>query len=137
MEVLSVLAAALAAFAFGAVWYMSMSKAWIAAAELQCEDKGRPTRGEGHEGGSSPMPFVIGLIAMVLVAGMMRHLLAASGVTSIGGGAVAGFGIGAFFITPWVAMNYAFAMRKPALTVIDGVNSVVGCTIMGLVLNAF
>lgn len=47
------------------------------------------------------------------------------------------FGFGAFPITPWVAMNYAFAMRKPALTVIDGVNSVVGRTIMGAVLNAF
>jgi hypothetical protein len=26
---------------------------------------------------------------------------------------------------PWVAMNYAFGMRKPALTVIDGVDAVV------------
>ena len=34
-------------------------------------------------------------------------------------------------------MNYAFGMRKPALTLIDGVNSVVGCTIMGAVLNLF
>jgi Protein of unknown function (DUF1761) len=137
MEFLNVIAAALAAFAFGAVWYMSMSKPWIAAAEVQVDAQGRPTKGEGHEGGSSPMPFVIGLIAMVLVAGMMRHMLATSGVTTIGGGAVSGLGVGAFFITPWVAMNYAFAMRKPALTVIDGVNSVVGCTIMGAVLNAF
>lgn len=137
MEFLNVIVAALAAFAFGAVWYMSMSKAWIAAAEIPVDANGRPTRREGQSGGNSPMPFVIGLIAMVLVAGMMRHLLASAGVTSIGGGAIAGFGIGAFFITPWVAMNYAFAMRKPALTVIDGVNSIVGCTIMGLVLNAF
>ena len=50
---------------------------------------------------------------------------------------VAGLGIGAFLITPWVAMNYGFAMRKPALTVIDGVNSVVGCGIMGLILGLF
>jgi hypothetical protein len=74
---------------------------------------------------------------MVLVAGMMRHLLATSGVTTVGGGAVAGLGIGAFLVMPWVAMNYAFALRKPSLTVIDGVNAVVGCTIMGAVLNAF
>ena len=137
MEFLNVIVAALAAFAFGAVWYMSMSKAWIAAAEIAVDANGRPTRREGEAGGSSPMPFVVGLIAMCLVAGMMRHLLASSGVTTVMGGAISGFGIGAFFITPWVAMNYAFAMRKPALTVIDGVNSVVGCTIMGAVLNAF
>ena len=51
--------------------------------------------------------------------------------------AIVTFGFGAFLLTPWVAMNHVFAMCKPALTVIDGVNSVVGCTIMGAVLNAF
>jgi hypothetical protein len=127
MEYVNVLVAAVAAFGFGAVWYILMGKAWMAAAGV--------TEEQQKSGG--PRPFVIGLVAMVLVAGMMRHMLATSGVTSVGGGAVAGLGIGAFFITPWVAMNYAFAMRKPALTVIDGVNSVVGCAIMGAVLNAF
>lgn len=138
IEALNVLAAAAAAFAFGAVWYTSMSKAWIAAAEIPVDANGRPTRRDssGHQG-SSPMPFVIGIIAMILVAGMMRHVLSAAGVTSIGGGLVAGAGIGAFLITPWVAMNYAFAMRKPSLTVIDGINSTVGSALMGAVLNLF
>lgn len=131
MEILNVLAAALAAFAFGAVWYMSMSKAWIAAAGIPVDERGRP------QGNGSPMPFVVGFAAMVIVAGMMRHIFAMAGITSLGGGLVAGAGIGAFLITPWVAMNYAFAMRKPALTVIDGVNSVVGCAVMGLVLSLF
>jgi hypothetical protein len=34
-------------------------------------------------------------------------------------------------------MNYAFAARPAALSVIDGVNAVVGCAIMGLVLTLF
>lgn len=131
MEVINVLAAAIAAFAFGAVWYMSMSKTWIAAAGVPVDANGRP------QGNGSAMPFVVGFVAMVLVAGMMRHVFAMSGLDTIGEGVMGGFGIGAFLITPWVAMNYAFAMRKPSLTVIDGVNSVVGCTIMGIVLNAF
>ena len=131
MEFLNVIVAALAAFAFGAVWYMSMSKAWIAAAEIPVDANGRP------QGNGSPVPFVVGLIAMVIVAGMMRHVFVMSGLTSIGEGVMGGAGIGAFLITPWVAMNYAFGMRKPTLTLIDGVNSVVGCTIMGVVLNLF
>lgn len=131
MEVLNVIVAALAAFAFGAVWYMSMSKAWIAAAELPVDASGKP------QGSGGAMPFVVGLVAMLVVAGMMRHILAMSGLTTIGGGIMGGAGIGAFLITPWVAMNYAFGMRKPMLTVIDGVNSIVGCTVMGAVLNAF
>jgi hypothetical protein len=127
MEILNVIAAAVAAFAFGAVWYIAMSKPWMAASGVT----------EEAQKAGGPMPFVVGLIAMVLVAGMMRHVFAMSGLTTIGGGVMGGFGIGAFLITPWVAMNYAFGMRKPALTLIDGVNSVVGCTIMGAVLNAF
>ena len=127
MEFLNVLAAAVAAFGFGAVWYIALSKPWLAASGV--------TEAQQRAGG--PMPFVIGIVAMVLVAGMMRHLLGAAGVVTPGGGAIAGLGIGAFLITPWVAMNYAFGMRKPALTLIDGVNSVVGCTIIGAVLNAF
>ncbi len=131
MEYLNVLAAALGAFAFGAVWYMSMSKAWIAAAEITVDADGKPM------GNASPMPFVIGLAAMVLVAGMMRHIFASSGIVTIGAGIISGAGIGAFLITPWVAMNYAFAMRKGSLTVIDGVNAIVGCAIMGLILTLF
>ena len=127
MEFLNVLAAAVAAFGFGAVWYIALSKPWLAASGV--------TEAQQRAGGR--IPFVIGIVAMVLVAGMMRHLLGAAGVVTPGGGAIAGLGIGAFLITPWVAMNYAFAMRRPALTLIDGVNSVVGCTIMGAVLNAF
>lgn len=127
MEFLNVLAAAVAAFGFGAVWYIALSKPWLAASGV--------TEAQQRAGG--PIPFVIGIVAMVLVAGMMRHLLGAAGVVTPGGGAIAGLGIGAFLITPWVAMNYAFAMRRPALTLIDGVNSVVGCTIIGAVLNAF
>jgi hypothetical protein len=127
LEFLNVIAAALAAFAFGAVWYIALSRPWRAAAGVT----------EDQQKAGGPMPFVIGLLAMVLVAGMMRHLLGSAGVATVGGGAIAGFGVGAFLVTPWVAMNYAFAMRKPALTLIDGVNSVVGCTIMGAVLNAF
>jgi hypothetical protein len=131
MEILNVLAAALGAFAFGAVWYMSMSKPWIAASGVPVDASGRP------QGNGSMMPFVVGIVAMIFVAGMMRHIFAMAGIEGIGKGLLAGLGIGAFLITPWVTMNYGFAMRKPALAVIDGVNAVVGCAIMGVILNLF
>jgi hypothetical protein len=131
MEFLNVIAAAVGAFAFGAVWYIALSKPWAAAAGIPLDAAGKP------QGDGSPMPFVIGIVAMILVAGMMRHIFATSGITTISGGIMGGFGIGAFLITPWVAMNYAFSMRKPMLSVIDGVNSIVGCTIMGIILTLF
>ena len=131
MEILNVVAAALGAFAFGAVWYIGMAKPWAVASGLPLDAAGKP------QGNGSPMPFVVGLLAMVVVAGMMRHIFVMGGITGLGKGVLSGLGIGAFLITPWVTMNYAFAMRKPALSMIDGVNAVVGCGIMGLILNAF
>ena len=131
MEIVNVLVAAAGAFAFGAVWYMSMGKAWMAAAGIEPGPDGRPANG------SSPMPFVVGIVAMIVVAGMMRHIFAMAGIDTVGKGLVAGLGIGAFFISPWVAMNYAFAMRAGKLTVIDSVNAIVGCGIMGAILMLF
>jgi Protein of unknown function (DUF1761) len=130
MEFLNVIAAAAGAFAFGAVWYMSMSKPWIAASGVATDAQGNPAN-------AGPMPFVVGIVAMILVAGMMRHIFASAGIVTLGAGILAGAGIGAFFVVPWVAMNYAFAQRPAALTVIDGVNAVAGCAIMGLILTLF
>ncbi len=131
MEALNVIAAGLAAFAFGAVWYIAMSKPWMSAAEIRLGPDGRPANA------SDKMPFVIGLVGMVLAAGMMRHVFASAGISTMGAGLVSGLGIGAFAVMPWVAMNYAFGGRKGMLTVIDGVNVIVGSGIMGLVLTAF
>ena len=129
MQFLAVILAAVAAFAFGAVWYTTMAKPWIAASGVAVDANGRPM------GNGSMMPFVVGFIAEILVAGMMRHIFAMSGLNTLPEGIMGGFGIGAFLITPWVAMNYAFAARSYRLTLLDGVNSVVGCTIMGIVLT--
>ncbi len=129
MGFLIVIVAAVAAYAFGAVWYTTMSKPWSKAAGLAVDANGKPV------GSGNAMPFVVGFAAEVLVAGMMRHIFAMSGLDTLPEGIMGGFGIGAFLITPWVAMNYAFAARPYRLTVLDGVNSVVGCTLMGVVLT--
>jgi hypothetical protein len=131
MEFLNVISAGFAAFAFGAVWYIAMSKPWIAAAEIRLGPDGRPANA------NDKAPFAIGLIGMILAAGMMRHMFSTAGVDSAVEGLTAGFGIGAFSVLPWVAMNYAFGQRKFMLTLIDGVNIVVGSGLMGLVLMLF
>ncbi len=131
MELLNVLAAAAGAFAFGGIWYTTMAKPWMEAAGLTMGPDGRPA------GGGSPMPFVVGIAAMILVAGMMRHVFAMAGLDTIGEGIMGGVGIGTFFIMPWVAMNYAFGQRGTRLTLIDSVNAIVGCTIMGIILTLF
>ena len=131
MQYVAVVVAALVAYGFGAFWYTKMSKQWVAAAGIPVGPDGKP------QGNGSPMPFVVGFVAEVLVAGMMRHIFVQAQLDTLIEGLMGGFGIGAFLITPWVAMNYAFAARPYKLTALDSVNAIVGCTLMGFVLVLF
>ena len=128
MSLISVLAAAAAAWVFGALWYMALSKPWIEASGIECDENGRPK-------GGSPMPFILSAIAMIVVSGMMRHIFALSGIDDFGKGAVAGLGVGLFFISPWIMINNAYGMRPFRLTLIDGGYATFGCAIIGGVLT--
>lgn len=130
MGLISVLLAALAGFASGAVWYMTLAKQWVAASGVAVDENGKP------EGGS-PLPFVISAVCMLVVAGMMRHMFAMAGIEGAAKGLVSGLGVGLFFIAPWIAMNVAYAMRPRALAIIDGGYAIVGCGVIGLVLGIF
>lgn len=131
MQFVAVIVAALANFAFGAVWYMSLAKPWMAASGVDVGPDGQPTNA------SNPIPYIVSAVAAIVVAGMMRHTFALSGIDTIGKGLVSGLGIGAFFIVPWMAMNHAYGGRPAMLTVIDGGYAVLGCGIMGFVLTLF
>ncbi|MDZ7905502.1 MAG: DUF1761 domain-containing protein [Cypionkella sp.] len=129
MELISVLVAAAAAFGYGAVHYIVLSGHWVAASGVKVDENGRPLAQN-----AKVSPFLLSGIAMVLVAGMMRHILTMSGVNSVGGAIISGLGIGAFLVVPWVMINNAFAGRPFMLTVIDGAYAIVGCGIIGAVL---
>lgn len=131
MEALNVLTAALGAFILGSVWYMALAEAWKKAADLSPEDAAR------YEGGMSLKIFAIGFVLQLIVAGMMRHVFALSGIDGVAEGSVAGLGIGLFFITPWIALNNLYAMRPVKLTVIDGGYATLACATMGLILMLF
>ena len=130
MEFINVIVAAVAGWVFGAVWYMSLAKPWMAAAGITVGEDGKPE-------GDSVLPYVLSMIAMVLVAGMMRHVFAASGVNTVGAGLLGGLGIGLFFISPWIMTNNAYGGRPLKLTLIDGGYATFGCAIIGAVLTLF
>ena len=127
MEFVAVIVAAVAAFIFGGIWYTVMAKPWMAAAGLSEDTVNR----------SNPVPYVISIVSLVIVAGMMRHIFVSSGVETVYYGGVSGFGLGLFVAVPWLATNYGFAQRPAALTLIDGAYSTVGCTTIGIVLTLF
>jgi Protein of unknown function (DUF1761) len=129
MELISVLVAAVAAFAYGAVHYTVFSKQWLPVSGVPLDENGRPA-----QGGNMLFEFGSTFVALLFVAGMMRHMLAMSGVATLGGSVVSAVGVGAFFIVPWVWMNNTYTRRPIKLTVIDGAYSIIGCAIIGAVL---
>ncbi len=130
MGFLSVIIAAIGGFAFGAAWYMTLSKQWIEAVGVETDENGRPMN-------NSPMPFILAMIAMIFVAGMMRHTFAMAGIDGLGKGLVAGLGIGLFFISPWIMINNAYGARPFKLTLIDSGYATFGCAVMGAILGLF
>ena len=128
MEILSVIIAAAAGFGFGAVWYMALSKPWMAAANIKADENGNPEN-------DGPLPYIMAALAMLLVAGMMRHTFALSDITTLSKGLVSGLGIGLFFISPWIMINNGYTSRPFKLTLIDGGYATFGCAIMGAVLT--
>lgn len=128
MDYLNVLVAGAAAWVFGAVWYMALSKPWMAANGLT-EDQIKAS--------ASPLPYIVSLLMSVLVAGMTRHILASSGITTVGGGLMVGAGLGLFVALPWMVNNVLFSFRDKSLIWIDGGYPVIGCTIIGVVLMLF
>jgi hypothetical protein len=130
MGYLSVIAAAAAAYVFGALWYMVLAKPWMAAAGVKTDAKGNPEN-------AGALPFILSAIAMILVAGMMRHTFALSGIDTVDKGLVSGLGVGLFFISPWIMINNAYAGRPFRLTAIDGGYATIGCAIIGAVLLLF
>ncbi|GLT08522.1 DUF1761 domain-containing protein [Sulfitobacter sp. PR48] len=131
MGYLAVIIAAAAGFGFGAVWYMLLAKPWMAAVGIKVGPNGKP------EGDGSSLPFILSGVAMLLVAGMMRHVFALSGIDTAMEGLVSGLGIGLFFISPWIMINNAYPGRPFRLTLIDSGYATFGCAIIGLVLTLF
>lgn len=130
MQFLAVIAAAAAAYAFGAFWYMTLSKPWIKASGLTAEQLQAAKA-------KKATPFIVSALMMVVIAGMMRHGLNMAGINTAGSAAIAGFGLGAFIAAPWIVTNHGYEMKPKMLTVIDGGYAIIGCSIIGLVLGMF
>ena len=131
MEYLNVLAAAVASYVLGAIWYMVLSKPWMAAAGIKADAQGRP------ESGMGPITYLLAFLAALMVAGMMRHMFAMAGITGLYKGLISGLGIGFFIASPWIMINNAFGGRGFKLTLIDGGYATFGCGLIGLVLTLF
>ena len=111
INVLAILIAAVAGFAWGAAYYMTLSKQWLAAV-----GRTEPNR--------SPAPFIMSFAALLVMAfvlsGAIGHL--GPGQVTVKNGIITGVILWAGFVATTVFVNNAYPGRKYILSVIDSIH---------------
>jgi Protein of unknown function (DUF1761) len=115
-----ILIAAIASFAFGAVWYGSLSRQWMAAAGLSAADMDKRKAAMGPV----PLPYVITFLALLVMAwmfsGVLLHLARSGMAVGLRAGMISGFFLWFGFVMTSMTVNHAFQGAKRSLTLIDG-----------------
>jgi hypothetical protein len=131
---LAVLIAALAGFGFGAVYYMTLSRAWMTAMGWTAEQQAARTAAGM---GSNKTPFLIAIAANLVMAWVLAGLIGHMGAVTVRSGIISAAFVWFGFVATTLAVNYAFGGRRPMLTVIDGTHWLGVFMIMGAVIGAF
>ena len=139
MNFLIMLAAAVCAWLFGALWYGTFGKQWVHAQGSTMEEfKAKQAAKIGKL--SAQAPFILSFVAQLIMAyvlyGIMKHV-AHTGPLTVRNGILSGAFIWFGFILMAMAVNNAFSGRKFMLTVIDGGYWLGVLVITGAILGAF
>ena len=124
----AVLLATVVYFALGALWYMALSKPWMAAVGFTRADVER---------GSNPAIFGVTFVLEAVAVFTLAVLLGNTALSGIGGGASLGalVGIGIWFAL--MSVTFIYESRRPALFLIDGGYHVLALTAAGAILGAW
>jgi hypothetical protein len=110
--IIAILAAGLAGWIFGAVWYGVLGKPWQRAQGLNpddCKDKKMPLN-----------LLLVSFLAALVMSATLYYLLGSMGMVGIGPSALMGLTIGVGLIAVSLLVNNLFQQRHYTLTVIDG-----------------
>ena len=125
----AILAAAVAGFLFGGVWYGVLSNQWLAAIGK--------TKDEIQKTGMA-VPMTISAIALLVMAwvlaGIIGHL--GPGQVTIRNGVISGAFCWLGFVATTVATNHGYQGAKPSLTLIDAGHWLGVLLIQGAVIGA-
>ncbi|MGL4323349.1 MAG: DUF1761 domain-containing protein [Beijerinckiaceae bacterium] len=133
VNLFAVFLATFAGYLFGAMYYMLVSKPWLAASEFSDVQRMRIEGG----GRRAPAPFVISLLAQALMAYMFASLQGHLGpaAATVKGGLLSGFFLWAGFVLTTILTNYSFGMRRWSLIGIDALHWLGVLLIQGAVIG--
>ncbi|WP_346912310.1 DUF1761 domain-containing protein [uncultured Roseibium sp.] len=109
INLVSVAAAAVVSFVFGAVWYGLLGKAWMEAAGLTKEET-RP----------NPKTFVVTFLCQLLMAFVLAGVIYHTGETTLKTGLISAVLIWLGFVATTQIVNHRFQGAPWSLTLIDG-----------------
>jgi Protein of unknown function (DUF1761) len=124
--IITIGAAGLAAWIFGAVWYTTLGKVWQRAQGLNPDD---------CKGKKMPMaPMVMSFLAALVMSAVLYQILSNLGVMGVASSAVAGATIGVGFLLTSTLVNNMFQQKSLLLTAIDSGHWVLAVTIEAVVI---
>ena len=128
----AIIAAAVASWLAGAVWYGVLGKQWLAALGWTEANVAGPDGKRRMPMGPMILSFVAALIMAFMLSGLMGHV----GPISVRSGIISGALVWVGFVITTIAVNNAFQKRKGMLTVIDGGHWLFALVVQGAVLGA-
>ena len=121
--IIAILAAGVAGWIWGAIWYGVLGKPYQRALGLNPED---------CKGKKMPvLPMVAAFLAALVMSAVLYQLLTNLGVLGVRDSMVAGLTIGVGFVLTTVLVNNMFQQKSATLTLIDG-----GHWVLALVIEA-
>jgi Protein of unknown function (DUF1761) len=129
---IAVLAAAAAAWGFGAVWYMAFANPWKAAHGFTAEQI------RAHHGkGAAPWPLIVSFVADLIMAWMLAGILGHLGAVTLANGVISAAFLWFGFVITTLAVNNMFGMRSHRLIAIDGGHWLGALLLMGAIIGAW
>ena len=130
---LSILAAAVTAWLFGAVYYTSLSKQWLAAQGKTMEQC--KAEQASKAGLAKAAPFILVFAGEIIIAWALYGILVHMNAFTLRGGVISALLIWFGFVVTTMTANNAFGGRKPMLTVIDSVAWLGAFVIIGAIVG--
>jgi len=129
MNYLAILLAALAAFGWGAAYYMTLSKQWLTAVGMSKEQM---------ETNRTAVPFIISFVALLVMgwvlAGTLGHL--GPGQVTLKNGIISALFLWLGFVVTTIFVNNAYPGRKYSLSLIDSIHWLGVLVIQGAIIGA-
>ena len=117
-------------FVLGAIWYSVMAAPWVAAIGKSMEQLSR-------EHGASPLPYVVGFLAILVMCYTLAWLMRRLQTTTLADGLRLGAMIAIGFIAATLALNYGFEARSVTLWLINSAYVVVGLAVAGAIIGGW